>query len=84
MPGGTQCSGCLRRTRPRLGVSIVCDACSPAGRAPMVRDLDAQPIPNYRDYFATAAAPGRPDPAAVADDFLGYPQVPIETARGCW
>ncbi len=50
----------------------------------MVRDLDAQPIPNYRDYFATAAAPGRPDPAAVADDFLGYPQVPIETARGCW
>jgi ribosomal peptide maturation radical SAM protein 1 len=42
----------------------------------MVQDLDALPIPQYRDYFARlATSPLRTDIA---------PSLLIETSRGCW
>jgi ribosomal peptide maturation radical SAM protein 1 len=50
-----------------------------AGRAPMVRDLDALPIPDYSDYFAAAARLRRPRPDGEFNI-----QVPFESARGCW
>ncbi len=46
------------------------------GRAEMVRDLDALPIPDFDDYFRDLAA------APVAADVT--PMVLFETSRGCW
>lgn len=49
------------------------------GRAPMVRDLDALPEPEYADFFSAAAA------TAMPGDVRGMPvMLPFETARGCW
>ncbi len=45
------------------------------GRA-LVRDLDAQAIPDFRGYFAELAT--SPLSAAI------HPGLPIETSRGCW
>jgi ribosomal peptide maturation radical SAM protein 1 len=49
------------------------------GPSPLLRDLDSLPIPNYDDYFATAARLRMPN-ALVANGT----QIPFETARGCW
>lgn len=49
------------------------------GRAPMVRNLDALPEPDYREYFDDAAALGLP--GVVGGRQV---QLPYETARGCW
>lgn len=49
------------------------------GRAPIVRDLDALPEPDYENYFAAAAAlemPGEVRGKTIS--------IPFETARGCW
>jgi ribosomal peptide maturation radical SAM protein 1 len=62
----------VARRLPDGGVSF-------GGRAPMVRDLDALPEPQYRDFFDAAAAlnlPGKVQNRQV--------QLPYETARGCW
>lgn len=49
------------------------------GRAPMVRDLDALPTPDYADFFSTAAALRRP-PLPPGFNV----EIPFESARGCW
>jgi len=49
------------------------------GPSPLLRDLDRLPIPNYDDYFATAARLRMPN-ALLANGI----QIPFETARGCW
>jgi ribosomal peptide maturation radical SAM protein 1 len=46
------------------------------GAAPLVRDLDALPVPDYDDYFA--ALETSPAGAAVTPILL------VETSRGCW
>lgn len=49
------------------------------GRAALVQDLDALPVPDYDDFFRTAAEldlPGTIRGAGV--------QIPFESARGCW
>jgi ribosomal peptide maturation radical SAM protein 1 len=48
------------------------------GRAPLVRDLDALPEPDYDDYFAAATALGVPDAVRGEVELL------YESARGCW
>jgi ribosomal peptide maturation radical SAM protein 1 len=45
------------------------------GRAPNFADLDASPMPDFDEYFATRARTGTG---------RGAPMLPIETARGCW
>jgi len=49
------------------------------GRAPLVRDLDSLPEPDYRDYFTTAAALEHPSASGA-----GVVHIMYETARGCW
>jgi len=49
------------------------------GPSPLPRDLDSLPVPNYDDYFATAARLRMPN-ALVANSI----QLPFESARGCW
>ena len=49
------------------------------GHAPLIRNLDDLPIPNYDDYFLTAARLHMPN-ALVANGI----QLPYESARGCW
>lgn len=49
------------------------------GRAPMVRDLDGLPEPEYRDYFATAAELEVPAEVRGRRVHLSF-----ESARGCW
>jgi ribosomal peptide maturation radical SAM protein 1 len=66
--------GSLRGVASRDG-----DAARFAGRAPLVRDLDALPTPAYRDFFVTAEALRRPAPSGAFQV-----QVPFESARGCW
>jgi ribosomal peptide maturation radical SAM protein 1 len=46
------------------------------GPAPLVRDLDTLPVPDYDDYFAALEA--SPAGAAVTPILL------LETSRGCW
>ena len=47
----------------------------PAPR-PVVRDMDALPIPDYRDYFATLKA------STLSE--LVQPELLAESSRGCW
>jgi ribosomal peptide maturation radical SAM protein 1 len=49
------------------------------GPPPLIRNLDALPVPNYDDFFATAARLRMPS-AGVANGI----QLPYESARGCW
>jgi len=52
---------------------------SPLGdrtHAPMVRDLDRLPYPDFEDYFTQFHASGLAD--------FETPTMPIETSRGCW
>jgi ribosomal peptide maturation radical SAM protein 1 len=49
------------------------------GPPPLVRNLDALPMPNYDDFFAAAARLRMPG-ALVANEI----QLPFESARGCW
>lgn len=48
-------------------------------RAPLVRDLDGTPIPDYDDYFERARRLGILSDGARLDVDL-----PVETSRGCW
>jgi magnesium-protoporphyrin IX monomethyl ester (oxidative) cyclase len=47
----------------------------PAPR-PVVRDMDALPVPDYRDYFATLKA------STLSE--LVQPELLAESSRGCW
>jgi ribosomal peptide maturation radical SAM protein 1 len=47
--------------------------------APLLRDLDGQPDPDYDDFFGALARLGR---ERVLHDAL--PLLPFESARGCW
>ena len=49
------------------------------GPPPLLRNLDALPVPDYDDYFATAARLRMP--SAVVENGV---QLPFESARGCW
>lgn len=71
----------LDRPVPSLpGVASVMDgALDFSGPSPLPRNLDALPIPNYDDYFSTAARLDMPD--ALTPDSI---QLPFESARGCW
>jgi len=49
------------------------------GAAPLVRDMDAQPDPEYSEYFATLFRLGRDSVLADANPILTF-----EGSRGCW
>lgn len=49
------------------------------GPPPLLRNLDALPLPNYDDFFAAAARLHMPN-ALIANSI----QIPYESARGCW
>jgi len=63
----------LRGVLWRDGDTVVCE-----GRAPNFGDLDANPLPDFDEYFATRARTG------VGAATGGTTMLPIETARGCW
>jgi ribosomal peptide maturation radical SAM protein 1 len=46
------------------------------GQAPLVRDMDALPYPDFSDYFENLMRDGESDMAA--------PLLLLETSRGCW
>ena len=52
------------------------------GLAPLIRDLDALPIPDYGDFFATAAELELP--MKLDDSQRSTFRVSYESARGCW
>lgn len=46
---------------------------------PLLRDLDALPIPDYREFF------DRVESLGLKQDYTGAPAyIPFESARGCW
>jgi ribosomal peptide maturation radical SAM protein 1 len=49
------------------------------GAAPMVRDMDDLPVPDYSDYFTALGRHGREAVLGWATPMLLY-----ESARGCW
>ena len=49
-----------------------------AGRAPNLENLDCTPVPDFDEYFSTAAEVG------YEEGIAGEVMLPIETARGCW
>lgn len=63
----------LRGVLWRDGDTVVAE-----GRAPNFGDLDANPLPDFDEYFATRARTG------VGPATGGSTMLPIETARGCW
>jgi ribosomal peptide maturation radical SAM protein 1 len=75
--------GHLARGESVLGVPGVAGRLDGAvvnnGSAPLVRDLDSLPDPDYDDFFAGLARLGR-------DRVLGHavPLLLFESARGCW
>ncbi len=61
---------------PLAGPGVVVRGAPPPAPAPLVRDLDALPVPDFDGFFAARAAL----PATQ-----GYaPALVFETARGCW
>jgi ribosomal peptide maturation radical SAM protein 1 len=61
------------------GVAGRVDGAVKNGSAPIIRDLDALPDPDYDDFFSTLARLGRQE---VLGESL--PLLLFESARGCW
>jgi ribosomal peptide maturation radical SAM protein 1 len=72
--GGQPVSG-LPGVRTREGITTEFGDGRFSG-GPMVRDLDALPYPDYRDYFEQFEA------SRFGGDW--QPSIPFETSRGCW
>ncbi|HEY8132325.1 MAG TPA: RiPP maturation radical SAM C-methyltransferase [Thermoanaerobaculia bacterium] len=72
LAAGESCSE-LPGVASRVGDAVVF-----GGQAPLVRDLDAMPDPDYTDFFVAATA------LEVPEVVKGDVWLPFETARGCW
>lgn len=67
--------GAISRAHLRTLFPLLAAGGSPAPR-PVVRDMDALPVPDYRDYFATLKA------STLSE--LVQPELLAESSRGCW